>query len=220
MLVVTNIIQISYGKRIELPFVRNSCRFFMPGVGYQLVLVDTETNQTSIIHATNFGDLVYQLRDLTPYGYVEEETGHGNNCTVVAVSKFAFKFLDLVESVDIAERACKIDAVKLQDASGVCVMGLLDDSRSLYAVCINLDLEFLPRECYITLFDLVCLMQNKYKDGFYFPATIEVDRAGYQTTVVPCKVTCSNLQKAQSLVAKAKVLNPDLAKKLYQCGEG
>lgn len=220
MLVVTNIIQLSHGKTIELPCIRNSCRFFMPGVGYQLVLVDTETKQTSIIHAINFGDLVTQLRDLTPYGYSEQVRGNGNICTVVAISKLAFKFLDLVESVELVDKNCKIAADKLQERSGICVMETLDDNRSLFAVVINIDSTMPPRECYLTLFDVVCLMQNKYKDGFYFPVVVELGMIDTQTKLTVCKVMCSNLAKAQSIVGKAKLLNPNLAQTLYEWGRG
>lgn len=186
-------------------------------VAHSVVLTNTETGKTDEIKANSLRELVGKLCDIDPYGFCEYNLLGGRHYfhTLIAVSSASLKFLEYVESVErISDTYSTIDLQDLSPWEVGSINSSLDEHNTLFNVYLYRDDGTAGLDnfvAYLTLFDAVCLYKKSVqKDGFYIPTFITKDeQPGIH---VAYRVKCNDLAKAQSLVAKYRVMRKDYVK--------
>lgn len=202
----------------EVPFVGKYYQNYGDS-HYKAVLVDTITMETQTISVKNFTSLIDRLQELRPYGYDASDIGNGTLFhRVMSVSKQAYKFLDYIDSVELVKKEeCGVDLSGLHFGEGLSLYRVLDKYATLFGAYIITDPDDVFEDFYdiaVTLFDAVCLAHKVFINGsFYIQTSIlqnECDSYSDADFSYVCKVTCSDIVKANSLVARSSVMRPEL----------
>lgn len=193
-------------------------------------LYDTNSGASSVVSGDSFSELVDKLLALKVYGIGYYKTATDKQgYSLCVITKFAFSFLDYVESVNIVPRgSCKVDlsVVDSVNPNSLCLHHSLDEYNTLF------DAVFCPGSpdtddfgsIPVPIFDAVCLMPNCLIDGsFYIPVSVPDETSDYYDNYNESshivKVTCNNVVKAQSLIGRSQVLRPNLVTDLYRDAE-
>lgn len=189
----------------------NGDRWIDNGTVYSATLEDTETGRTTEFRYNSLYDLMRKLATIRPYGFCDYDVQDGGHFyALIAISSDSLKFLDYVESVErISQKDCSIDLLSFSPWKFGAVQEVLDEHNTLLNVYVyngdataaHLD----SYDAYLTLFDAVCIYrQSVQADGFYLPTSLTEN---YPIgTRVAYRVKCNDLTKAQSLVAKCRVM--------------
>lgn len=203
---------------VELPFLTSHSNHDF--LAFNVTITDSETKKKTTIAASNFEKLVAQLDTICPYGYYIGPIDCGDldiqRTVIVAIDSYSFKFLDYVDKVELVKkRDCNIRLSGISIFNDLSVTGCVDHYKTIFGF--NAWGETLAGDgtAWCSLLDMVSIVKNSgHSDGFYLP--VIVPKCGvYTNDDQVYRVTCSDFEKAKSLVARVRTLKPNLLETLY-----